>query len=197
MIRSITFLLSLLSVLFLAGQQHHSSTEITQVDFTHNNELTSGDLSVFGIGLGMSQNEAMAAMDLHPELYYEEDNMHESGDFRIYVYDRMDNGASKNCILYLIWDNGQATLSSITFFEDFIFYLQGSSRDLLTLNAIDPESDIYRNYLGEPGYSEVTLDIPMIGLKHITYYYPSRGLEITHKRNSDGESVVFAFYAAE
>ncbi|MBL0913405.1 MAG: hypothetical protein IBJ09_13635 [Bacteroidia bacterium] len=173
---------------------HAQKYEITRDDITLHPEATSADISVFSISLGMTREKVESLLtEQKSKLYYYIDGMHTTKDHRIYVYDRDAGGQKKNCILYLIWDNNSSTLSRITFFADMRPYLLGGTQKLLTTEAVDPASDLSRKYLGKAARSEVTLDIPSIGLKHITYFYPDKGLQVTDKYSSDGRSVVFAF----
>ncbi len=173
---------------------HAQKYEITRDDITLHPEVHSADISVFSISLGITREKADSLlMQQQSKLYYYTDRMHSTNDYRIYVYDRDAGGRKKNCILYLIWDDNSSTLSRITFFADMRSYLVGGTQKLLTTEAADPQSDISTKFLGKASGSEVTLDIPSIGLKHITYYYPHKGIEVTDKYNGNGRSVVFAF----
>lgn len=173
-------------------------TEITKVDITSYPNLPASDVSVFSIQLGMSRAEAEAQLDRQStSLYYYTDQRHFTEDYRIYVYDRDPNGQKKNCILYLIWEDNSAKLNRIVFYKDMEPYLQGNTKQLLTEEALNPESEIAKNYLGKAAGSKVTLDVPVIHLKHTTYYYPDKGLEITDERSSTGPTVRFAFSSAE
>jgi hypothetical protein len=177
----------------LYSQDNSSVIEITTTDITLYPKLKSNKISVYGIHIGMTQSEVNKILSENSKLYYYVDKVHTTTDNRIYVYDRNKDMEKRNCILYLIWTDNSKELSKITFFEDFASYLVGSTSKLLTFEGFDSQSKLSQDYLGYPNKTKITLDIPSIGLKHTTYYYYSKGIEITFKESSDGKTAVFTF----
>ena len=168
-----------------------SLIELTEVDITLMADIGSRDISVFGVGLGMEKARVDAILSQNTHLYFYIDKGHSTEDHRIYVYDKDKNGEKNNALLYLIWPNGQKKLGKITVFEFADDYLVGNTKELITENAIDPKSEIMQTFLGNANDEKVTLEVPSISLKHITYYY-SRGLEVTLKDFDGKKGVVFA-----
>lgn len=181
----------------LYSQDNSSVIEITATDITLYPKLKSDNISVFGIQIGMTQMEVNKILSENSQLYYYVDNGHSTSDYRIYVYDRNKDKEKRNCVLYLIWTNNSNELSKITFFEDFATYLIGSTSKLLTFEGFDFQSKFSQDYLGYPNKTKITLDIPSIGLKHTTFYYYSKGIEITFRESSDGKTATFAFIKTE
>ena len=179
----------------LFGQRNAEVIEITKTDITLYPTLTSNQISVFGIRIGMTKREVNEMLSENSNLYYYEDKSHSTPDHRVYVYDKDRDGKKQNCILYLIWSNGKKDLDRITFFEGFESYLVGKASKLLTLEESDDQSNFFHEYLGDPSSSAITLEVPMIGVKHTTYYYDAKGIEVTFKEESSygATTVVFAF----
>ena len=174
--------------------QSESEFELTKIDITKINDINSNDISVFGIKLGMTKDEVENRLSQVPNLYIKLDTMHTTKDYRLYIYDKEHTEYHNGCILYLIWENSRKDLNKIVFYKGFNFYLKGLTKDLLTLNSVDSESDIYKRFLVKPDTSKITLEIPCLKYRHVTYYYKEKGIEITHQidLNYDTEKVVFA-----
>ena len=191
---AILFILISLAGIKAFSQGSTSYAEITKTDITLTTNFSMETVSVFGIHLGMTVEEVIDTWAGNDDLYYYEDKNHGTKDYRIYVYDTDESGKKKNCILYLIWTDNRSALNRITVFNDFETYLQGNTKKLLSTEAVDSNSDFYQKYLGTPDSSAVTLDLPSIGYKHTTFYYPQKFLLVTLKQDGDKASVVFAFY---
>jgi hypothetical protein len=85
----------------------------------------------------------------------------------------------------------------VTVFVHAADLLVGRTRDLLTLEALDPDSEVRREFLGEPTGERVSLDVPAIKLRHITYSYSELGIEVVDQqdRGAGTRKVVFALLA--
>jgi hypothetical protein len=195
--KTLLFILLISFTCNLFGQDYSAEREITATDITAYPNLKSNRISVFDIQIGMSQTEVKKILSGNNQLYYYVGNEHTTTDYRIYVYDRDKDNEKRNTILYLIWTDNNKELTIITFFEDFAPYLVGASSKLLTFEGFDFQSKLSQDYLGYPNKTKVTLYVPSIGLKHTTYYYYSKGIEITFKESSDGKTAVFAFVQSE
>ncbi|MGD9492946.1 MAG: hypothetical protein AB7V36_06285 [Bacteroidales bacterium] len=191
---TILFILFSLAGIVAFSQGSSLYAEITKTDITLTTGFTMDKVSIFGIHLGMTVEEVINTWAGNNNLYYYEEKTHGTKDYRIYVYDTDGFGEKKNCILYLIWTENQSTLNRITIFNDFKYYLQGNTKKLLSTEAVDSNSDFYKTHLGAPDSSAVTLDLPSIGYKHTTFYYPDKFLQVTLKEDGGEKSVVFAIY---
>ncbi|HPB03037.1 MAG: hypothetical protein RB294_08570 [Bacteroidales bacterium] len=191
---TILFILFSLAGIVAFSQGSSLYAEITKTDITLTTGFTMDKVSIFGIHLGMTAEEVINTLAGNNNLYYYEDKTHGTKDYRIYVYDTDETGKKKNCILYLIWTENRSELNRITVFNDFETYLQGNTKKLLSTEAVDSNSDFYKTHLGAPDSSAVTLDLPSIGYKHTTFYYPDKFLQVTLKQDGDKASVVFAIY---
>lgn len=189
-----TFFLPIVIALILTLAAHaQTKTEITKTDVPTLIGKTSKQFAVLGFDLSMTRAQAEAALKNSKTLLQVADTYNPS---RIYVYSRKPDGSKDKTLLYLIWDkaiqNGQMT--RITVFEDMISQLAPNFKRLLTFekNASKEKADFIMKFAGRPDSTNITLDIPTIGLKHTTYEYKEIGFEMVHKKSSDGESVVFA-----
>jgi hypothetical protein len=164
------------------------------IELTQDNPRTiistkSKDYTIQGLRLGITHNEAWGLLAKISSLIGFHDPLNPA---RIYVYDRRPDGRKGEAVLYLIWEPGEETMSQITVFQGFRGSLSQNFRRLLTFEAVDDQSPFKKEFIGYANRSKITLDLPEIGLKHVTYFYDDIGLEITYKRSSQGDEVVFA-----
>lgn len=163
--------------------------EITEGEIKTLINTRSERLSIMGLNLSMTLEKAQAFLNNSDSLIGERDNYNRG---RIYVYEKTSSGGKGKALLYLIWD-GRATMRHLTVFEDFKSYLNDDFKKLLTMEALDKNSQFTKNFIGTPDRSAVTLDIQSTGYKHITYYFDRIGLELTRKiENGKDVGVVFA-----
>jgi hypothetical protein len=141
---------------------------------------------IFGLSVNMTHEQVQTQINSDPRIIGLDDR-NNSG--RIYVYD----ARNRKYLLYLIWNPGEDRMSFMTVFNDCKNYLSPSFRRLLTLEAIDTSSSFISRFLGNSNRNGIGLDIPMIGTKYTIYYYDSIGIQITHRRSSSTEDVVFSF----
>ncbi len=144
---------------------------------------------ILGFRLGLTHDKAWQLLAKATSLMGEKDVFNPS---RIYVFSRKSDGSKGVGLLYLIWEPGERKMGAITVFQDCRNSLSSSFRRLLTFEAVDDNSEFKREFMGYANRSKVTLDVPSIGLKHVTYYYDEIGLAVTHKHSSSGDEVVFA-----
>jgi len=180
--------------LFLLAVSSAVSEQADAIELTRDNPRTlistkSIDYTIHGLRLGITHSQAWDILAKTNSLMGLKDVFNPS---RIYVYGRMPDGSKGEAVLYLIWEAGEKTMSQITVFQRFRDSLSKNFRRLLTFEAVDDQSPFKREFIGYANRSKTTLDVPTIGLKHITYFYDEIGLEVTHKRSSDGDEVVFA-----
>jgi hypothetical protein len=163
--------------------------EITKGEIKTLINTQSERLSIMGLNLSMTVEKAQAFLNNSDRLIGERDDYNLG---RIYVYEKTTGGGKGKALLYLIWD-GRATMKQLTVFEDFKSYLNNDFKKLLTMEALDQNSQFTKNFIGKPDRSAVTLDIQSTGYKHITYYFDKIGLELTRKiDNGKDVGVVFA-----
>ncbi len=144
---------------------------------------------VKGIRLGMTRQEVAKVLSTSEELMGVED---ENNLSRVYVYHRNSDGSRGDAVLYLIWEPAETKMNRITVFQAYRGSLSKTFKRLLSFEAVDDKSSFKRDFVGYANRQKVTLNIPEIGLKHVTYYYDDLGLEITHKHGSRGDEVIFA-----
>ena len=166
--------------------------EITRNDIVKENHIHATDIKLFGISLGMTMAEVQTIVSDNSDLIWVDDKIHGTEDFRSYVYNRNESGKKNKAILYLIWKEGRAKLNRIVLFEDFKPYLIGETKSLLSREILLPGNPVSKNFLGFPDSSRVTLDVPLIKIKHTAYYYGEKGFEIIEKYNDGKLSVIFA-----
>ena len=187
-------LIAITCLCFLSVVSSHSGQSASIIELTKDNPKTlistkSKDYTIHGLRLGITHSQAWEILGKKSSLMGFKDNYNPS---RIYVYSRRPDGSKGEGILYLIWEPDEKTMSQITVFQGFRDALSPNFRRLLTFEAVDNQSPFKREFIGYANRSNTTLDVPSIGLKHITYFYDEIGLEVTHKHSSDGDEVVFA-----
>ena len=151
----------------------------------------SSDYSISGIRLGITHDQAWKILGKSNSLIGVKDQDNPS---RIYVYSKNQDGSKGNSALYLAWEPGTAKMKSITVFQDYYSNLSRNFRRLLTFEAVDNNSVFKRRFIGYANRSKITLDIPLIDMKHTTYFYDEIGLQIAYKHSSDGDEVVFVLF---
>lgn len=172
-----------------AAEPTAEAVELTADDITRFRDLGSRRISVAGVTLGASRAEAERIIEADPRLSIHPDRANPE---RFYV----KLAGTETSVFYFMWNpQGPAGLNRVTVFVDAADLLVGRTRDLLTLQALDPGSEVRREFLGEPAGERVSLDVPSIGLRHLSYVYPDLGLEVTDKHSQDGRQVVFALLA--
>ena len=174
----------LVFVLMLVGAMHNLSnaqsppevSEITELDVTSINDFRADKISIFGVKLGMSMNKSLDTLIRNKDITIEKD---ESDSNRYYVYDKTEDGAKGNCILYLIWNKNEPGLKRITIYTKFSKYLIGKTKHLLTYDVLNRRSKITKTFLHSPHRSEITMEIHTIKLKETTYYYHDKWIEVS------------------
>jgi hypothetical protein len=121
---------------------------------------------IFNLSVNMTHEQAWFQINKDSRIYGEVDSYNPE---RIYVY----NAENRKAILYLIWDKDEENMSSITVFIDCRSFLSSSFKRLLTFEAVDNASTFKTSFLGFPNRNRITLDVPSINLKYITYYLNS------------------------
>lgn len=171
-------------------QLQTSNIELTEVDITTIRGFRAGDSAVFGVSLGMTRDAARAVLSKHPFLLVKADAYYPT---RLYVYDRRPDGSAGRSLLYYIWSPDDPALDEIVVFGDFIGYLKGNTKRLLSLESLDPRSSIVKTFLGQPDRSMVTRDFPLADLRDTRYYYDAKGLTITRTHwGTAPDTVVFS-----
>ena len=167
--------------------------EITALDLTKDNPLTltgtkALDYKVFDLCLGLTHDQAWEIIRKNNLILGEKDKSNSS---RVYVYSRRNDGSRGEAILYLLWEPDEKRMSGMTVFQGCRSLLSRNFRRLLTFEAFDNDSEFKRKFIGYANRSEITLDVPSLGLKHTTYFYDDIGLNVTRKHAPDGDEVVF------
>ncbi len=172
--------------------------EITKTDITRYKNITAKEILVFGIHLGMTPDEVSESIKYNSAIFLKEDPFNEN---RIYLYDTNKINNKNRCIGYLKYtsepDNSKLRLSEVVLYFDFIHYMVGNSKNLLTLEVINKNSQIVKNFIGFPATRNTELDIPSLGLKSFSYYYPDKNFKITRYISDDGSSLSFSILLPE
>lgn len=172
------------------------SVQAITIELTKSNPKTligskSSDYSISGIRLGITRDQAWKILEKNNSLVGIKDK---NNLLRIYVYSRNPDGSKAKAVLYLIWEPDSPEMESITIFQDYRSNLSRVFRRLLTLEAINNNSEFKKNFIGAASKCKITLDIPSIKLKHTVYIYDKIGLKIIHKHSSNGNKIVFALF---
>lgn len=190
--RRVYILFLLLSASAISRAQDSKLIEIEKTDITANKHFKSDKASFFGFKLGMGIKAAEKHWATLPQFIAKYDNLTHDGTLRYYLYDKNETGEQKNCVAYLIWNKGDTAMAQISFFPDAEPYLQGNTKKLLTFEAIDVYSDLYKHFLGKASKTAITLDVPDIHLRHKTFYFHKHGIEICEQHDEKDHRVVFA-----
>lgn len=164
------------------------------LELTQDNPATiisakSEDMSIYGLRLGMTHEQAWSLLRENNLLVGEIDDANPS---RIHVYKRNNDGSIGDEVLYLIWNKNQENLNEIVIFQDSKANLTSNFQRLLTFEALDNSSKFKKQFIGYESRKETKLDIPLIKLKTIAYIYEKIGLTVIHYHSSDEEMVYFS-----
>lgn len=165
--------------------------EITKTDITKYKDITSKEILVFGIHLDMTQNEVRNIVDKSGQLFFKADPFN---DNRLYLYDN-----ENNALAYFIWSDSSNVkgLQEIIFYYGFSKYMVGASKNLLTMEVINKNSEIVKDFIGYPNYKEITLDLPSLGLKSFSYYYSEKKFKVNRNISDSGTSISFSIFLDE
>jgi hypothetical protein len=165
------------------------AVELTTTDITMLPNFRADRASVLGARLGMTMEQAATTVAAHGGFTAKKD---EANATRLYV----SATSGGDSVLYFIWSPGNPRMTQITVFRSFEPWLQGGTRRLLHNEATDPSS-APGAFLGTPDRSGITLDVPIIKLKHITHVYEKRWLEVTEQHDENATKVVFALVSPD
>lgn len=166
--------------------------EMTEEDITTYSNFKAEQATIFGLQLGMTQEAAIELIDRNPEITYQFDRYDHR---RLYIHNSSND--SSNSLMYLIWVEGDAGLKMITFFEPIQPILRGSTKKLLTDDALMQRSRLVKNFLGKPQEERVTLDIPQLDMRNVSYYFHDLGIKVTFAKDGENERVIFALYRGD
>lgn len=189
----LTILLLSINLCFAQKPNTTIDVEITEENIVEHPYLKSDKITVFGLKLGMTRETVFKIIEANKNLEYNIDYTHMTKDFRVYVSDK-NNPSDDEQILYLIWVNNAKELDNIVFYKNFEKFLVGNTKTFFTLDFQDPNSNLYKYYLGKADEKLVTLDIPSINLKNTSYYYDLKGLSFIETLSGTTKSVSFSFY---
>ncbi len=172
--------------------------EITKTDITRYKNITSSEIMVFGIHLGMSVEECQNALKNNRQVFLKQDPFNPN---RYYLYDTSRINNRYVCLGYLKWESrlkeNEKKLSEIVFYFDFIKYLVGRSKNLLTLEIINKHSQIVKDFMGYPATRTEELDIPSLGLRAYSYFYPNHYFKVIRYISDEGSSLSFSILLPE
>jgi hypothetical protein len=162
---------------------HAPAVELTETDFAKLKDFDAKYATVFGIGLNMTVGKVQAIVKTKPYLKLEKDAFNRS---RYYLYD-VSKDTGKILLGYLKWHPKDSALQEYVLYQEITPYLKGLSCTILSAACLNPESEVYKNFLGKAIEEDVILDIPSIPLKTTRYYYPALSL-IIEAQQKEGET---------
>jgi hypothetical protein len=156
------------------------TVELTNTDITKLASFNASHATIFGIGLGESIQQVKEIVDKKEGfLKIEKDPFNLR---RFYLYD-VSGDTSKVLLGYLKWATYDSALNEIILYPGISKYMQGLSCSIMTGACMDPESEVYKDFLGKASAETVMLDIPSANLKEVKYYYPKQRLMIEMHQN--------------
>jgi hypothetical protein len=165
--------------------QNGPAVELTQTDIARLDNFDAKSATVFGIGLKMNMTKVRSIVGKQKNLKLEADPM---SSRRLYLYD-LSGDSGRVLLGYLKWLPNDSGLNQIVLYESITPYLKGLSCSILSKSCLDPESEVYKNFLGAPADQDIVLDVPSIGLKTVRYYYP--GLALMIEMQQEGEKTKY------
>lgn len=167
--------------------------EITKTDITRYKDITAEEILILGIHLNMNINEVKEIISKYPQFYLSVDPFNEN---RYYLYDTRQINNKNVSLAYFIWDDKSPNsgLKEIIIYFGFSRYLVGNSKNLVTLEVINKNSAIVQDFMGYPSRKEVILDLPALGVKSFSYFYPERKFKVNRYISDDGTSISFSIF---
>ncbi len=132
--------LVLIAVLAAPALAAPSTYELTITDITTIPTITSRQISVLGVTLGMTLAEAEQKLKSNPQFNVENNPYIQS---RFDVYERKQDGAQ---VFSCFCPPDGNRLAEIVIFQDFAKYLKGGTKTLLTQAVFDQNSAIRRTF---------------------------------------------------
>jgi hypothetical protein len=158
------------------------AVELTVVDITPRPALTSSQVTVFGLQLGMPKKAVLEHLGQKDMLwgYYNGYLLTEKkfSDI-IYVFDRLSSEAVGGALLRLSFDT-ERRLTAITLYPAMGKYLVGQSKRLVDQEVL--EASVRRQLLGRADKVD-SQELPIIDLKLDIFHYRARGFQIRHKHS--------------
>lgn len=186
----ITYMVFFLCSLFVGGKlqaqkkkAQEKAIEITETDIARLTDFDAKYATVFGVGLGMTVGKAQTIIKAKPFLKLERDAFNKT---RYYLYD-MSHDTGKVLLGYLKWYPKDSGLQEYILYPEVTPYLKGLTCTILSKDCRDPQSEVYKTFLGKEIEEDVILDIPSIKLKTVRYYYPALSL-IIEAQHKEGET---------
>lgn len=176
--------LSFLFFSFKAGDANLQVFDLTTIHLSEIKAFNSDQTSVFGIMAGMRMEEVERMVSKTPGLMLKDDKLKED---RFYLYEKK-NGMEGECLAYFVWKDAHPEMQRMVLYAGIHKYMPEHGTDLFSAATLDPHSFIYKNVLGKPDHKKVTLNVEDIDLRHTTYVYSSKKVEIVkqyYKGNTD------------
>lgn len=143
--------------------------------------------TIFGLRLGMKRRDAQKVLDNIPTFTSKQDRYVAS---KVLVFKKNAGQGKSNEAMALVWDKKEDSLNTIFLYPDLADSLAPNFRRLFTEESIDQRSSFKKEYIGTSNRSAVTLDVPALNMKQMTYYHDDIGLELSHLTKPDG-NVIF------
>jgi hypothetical protein len=166
---------------YAQGSTASDTVELTEVDITTLSSFNATHATVYGVALGMRYETASELLARQKFLKVEKDPMNIR---RYIVYEKNDTG--KVAVALLKFYKTEDKLYQIVLFPPFSKHLKGGSCNIMSMQCMDPNADVYKQFLGAAASSTVELNLPSIKTKNTLYYYPKMSLIIEELKN-DGQ----------
>lgn len=163
------------------GSTASDTVELTDVDITTLPNFNATHATVYGVGLGMRYETALDILSKQKFLKVEKDPMNVR---RFIIYEKNDTG--KVAVGLLKFYRTENKLYQIVLFPTFSKHLKGGACNIMSMQCMDPNADVYKQFLGAAASSTVELDLPSIKTKNTLFYYPKLSLIIEELKN-DGQ----------
>ncbi len=147
--------------------------DLAAVDALSEAGLRGDRVSLLGLHLGMTWDEAKAAVAAHPDMSYQAD----SNPGRFYVNDTSITDGDP-ALFYCQWPDSRTDMGRMVIYPRATRFVPEGTRKLLAAPSLAEMPADVKAWLGEPTRSVVTLDIPAIGLKLTTHVFEERSIEV-------------------
>jgi hypothetical protein len=181
------FVLGICLSVYTMAQHAVTAVNFITTDITQSKPFAAENITVYGIHLGMSRKEVLAALQAEQSVVSSVDRFNTQSDdansttqMRIYVYAKGADGKGANSLLYLIWNEGSAGLDRIVFFVDMKTMAVGDTKKLFGNDAVDTESEFYKRFL-------VKVDDHIDGSYTIKDRFFAKDLEVITYKKSNGK----------
>jgi len=165
------------------------SVEVTDTDFTKMPAFNGNHAKVFGISLGMGVNRAKQILaNMYPGLQLAPDAFNQK---RYYLSEKGDT--SRIILGYFKWPNYDTGLYQIVLYPAMANHFKGIAAVIFSPESENPQTELYKTFLGEPSARQVTMDMPKIKAKTTMLYYPKYNIALEVNTSADNTTYNLVF----